>query len=127
MRDYLNTTPALRNSPEFEDLWTQAAALDFMLADCATQQQVATMLATSDLAELFLRRIAALVYVKRTGDRTGAAVISAVAPPGSRRDLAPDWLVTSAASHSKLEGQIADRVNKNSGMRQRGEQNQQNY
>ena len=57
-----------------------------------------------------LRRLAAHVYQARTRDRTGAARMLAISPPGAGLDIAPSWLVNDVTIYSKNEHQRGERV-----------------
>lgn len=57
----------------------------------------------NDAAEITLRHVASYVYERRTGDREGAKAMLALAPAGSRVDVAPQWLVAEANMYSISE------------------------
>ena len=112
IREWLNMRYAGTKSNanmEWVDLWNAASELDFMLTgDPATDLQV---LATSDGAEIRLRRLAAYAHYLRTGDLTSATHFLAIEPPGTNTDVAPAWMVSEANNYSKIEHQRAERVN----------------
>ena len=113
MRDYLNQNfKGSRDSHIWKDLWTQGQQIDFALARVGAYGDLALhqALATDDMLELGLRRIAAYIYEERTRDATGALVMQGVAPPGSSVDIAPSWLVSESTLHSKFEHQRDERV-----------------
>ena len=87
--------------------------MDFRVEQSRTfggQPAVDEMLATDDLVEVYLRRIAAYVYGTCTSDWSGANYIFAVKAPGSEIDVAPTWLISDATAFSKAEFQREDRV-----------------
>ena len=55
------------------------------------------------MLELHLRRLGAYIYEQRTRDRQGAAHMLGVTPPGAMTDIAPNWTVSDAATHSRQE------------------------
>jgi hypothetical protein len=59
---------------------------------------------------MHLRRLASFVYERRTRDKTGAAHMLAITPPGLETDVAPTWLVSTATAHSKNEHMRDERV-----------------
>ena len=99
-----------RTTAQWQDLWGTATAADFALSEAVTDAQRYVMLGTSDQLELALRHLAAWTYENRTKDTVGAAMIRATAAPGSGLDTAPQWLVTEATTHSKMEYQRGERV-----------------
>jgi hypothetical protein len=98
------------DSPQCIDLWTPASAIDFKLAQEPDDASLMRSLVSDDFLELSLRRLAAYVCQKRSGNKTGALHMLAVKPPGSGSDIAPEWLVSSATLHSKSEYQREERV-----------------
>ena len=94
-----------KTDPRWTDLWTAAAGVDFLLADCKSDQERWDKLSTNDQLELHLRRLSAFMYECRTKDSKGALHMLAQAPPGSQIDIGPDWLITEATTHSKVEHQ----------------------
>ena len=82
-----------------------AVAADWEAAQARTEEERIHLLRTSDLLELHLRRLAAFVYERRTGDSRGAMQILAHRPPGSQADIAPEWLHSDASNFTKLEYQ----------------------
>ncbi|CAE7231202.1 unnamed protein product [Symbiodinium necroappetens] len=106
MRDYVNQffpIDSRTHSNEYLDLFTQASTIDFALAKAASDDEILATLGTNDQLEIPLRRIAAYVHKKRTGDGDAAMRILAVQPPGSGTDIAPHWLVTEASAYSQAE------------------------
>ena len=113
MRDYVNQffpIDARAHSNEYLDLFTQASTIDFALAKAASDDEILETLGTNDQLEISLRRIAAYVHKKRTGDADAAMRILAVQPPGSGTDIAPHWLVTEASAYSQAEYKRRERA-----------------
>ena len=94
------------------ELWDTASQVDFAAAQCRTDEELLSMLGSSDTMEMHLRRLASLKYKARTGDQSGAAHMMALQAPGGSSDVAPPWIVAEATLHSKTEWQRADRVQK---------------
>ena len=109
---------------QWVDLWSQASQIDFMIAKCATDAEIMQLLQTDDLLEIMLRHLGAFFYESRTKDRTGAAMMRAVATPGFGRDVVPQWLVADATTFSKAEYQRSERVRGE--MRQRTQEDKGN-
>ena len=67
-------------SHTWTDLWTLAAQLDFTIANASAPGEAAKLrlLATDDVVEIGLRRLASHVYETRTHDHAGAAAMLAV-------------------------------------------------
>ena len=99
-------------SHTWTDLWTLAAQLDFTIASASASGEAAKLrlLATDDVVEIGLRRLASHVYETRTHDHAGAAAMLVVPPPGVQRDVAPSWMVSEATVFSKNEHQRDERV-----------------
>ena len=95
---------------QWVDLWSTASQVDFQLAKGKTDSEINHMLDTDDSLEIMLRHLGAYFYEARTHDRTGAAMMRAVATPGFGRDVMPTWLVTEATTFSKAEFQRSERV-----------------
>ena len=97
-----------KTSPEFLEWSTLASMVDFRLAKEPSATAVLAALASDDQLEIPLRKIAAGVHLKRTGDREGAASMLAVS---SRKgdDIAPTWLVAEAATYSTSEWKRKER------------------
>ena len=107
-----------RSSQVFTDLFTAASGVDFTLAKQKTEEDILATLSSDDLIEMSLRRIAAYLHQKRTGDTSSANHMLAVKPPGLMTDVAPTWLVTEASAHSKQEYQQQERGRKGGGKQQ---------
>ena len=58
------------------------------------------IIAQDDTCEVALRRLAAWIHERRTGDRDAAQSMLAIKPSSFSTDVAPSWLVTEAASYS---------------------------
>ena len=92
------------------DLWHAATAVDWRLAQAGDDKARSLLLATDDLVELHLRRLASHVHYSRTGDADAAQHMLAVSAPGSSTDVAPQWLVSESSTYSKSEFQRMERV-----------------
>ena len=95
------------------DLWTTATNLDYRLGEAKQafgHQGLLQALHSDDTVEISFRRLASYVYEHRTGDTTGANSMLAVCPPGTKRDIAPAWLVESASIYTKNEQKRAEAV-----------------
>ena len=99
-----------RSSSLFTDLWHVATHIDFILGKASSPSEALHWLGVDDNLELLLRRLAAHIYMERTGDRAGSAAMLGVCPPGSASDIAPAWLVGEVTSYSKAEHQRSERV-----------------
>lgn len=111
-RDWMNLNyTGSRDVPLWLNMWNNASAVDFRLA---LANNVTTFLTHDNFLDICLRRISAYVYEKRTGDRTGAAHILAIRPPGSACGAAPSWLVQEATSHSRQEYKRSPQVTQTS-------------
>ena len=110
-RDYLmQNFVGNRDGPVWTDLWTLASTIDFKLEGAQSEEARNAILASDDVVEMGLRRLAAFIYERRTRDSVGAAHMLAVTAPGSSVDIAPQWLVSSATTHSKAEFQRDERA-----------------
>ena len=94
------------------DLWTIASSLDFRLAEASQRGDatVTNLLNSDDTIELGFRRLAAYIHVDRTGDHVAGMRMSGVPVPGSKSDVAPNWLLEESGLASKFEHQRAERV-----------------
>jgi hypothetical protein len=99
-----------RNTQVFTDLFSAASMVDFRLAKEASERDKIKVLASCDMCEVNLRRHAAYLHLKRTGDSSAATHMLAIQAPGSMTDIAPTWLVTESSSHSKAEHQRGERA-----------------
>ena len=84
-------------------------AIDMQLADLDARGKLA-FLASSDFSEISLRHLAAHLHEKRTGDKDAADDMLALRPSGSRCDIAPNWMLSSAALHSQAEHKRRERA-----------------
>jgi hypothetical protein len=96
--------------PQYPCAWDGACTVDFATAQCAGEAEILDMLRRSDAAEIALRRLSALVYQNRTGDKAGALHMLAVRPPSSQGDVAPTWLIDEATIHSRADFRRAQQV-----------------
>ena len=105
VRDWISSFFAAdqRSTQTFQQKFEQAAQIDFKIATCRTHAELMALLSTDDLLEINLRSLAAWLHFKRTGDTDAADSMLAVRAPGSMMDVAPSWLLTSAANHSSAE------------------------
>ena len=109
-RDWLLTNLGdSRKDHRWADLWQAAVTVDFALASCPDHGAVMSRLATDDVLELHLRRLASYVYEKRTRDTAGAATMLALPSPGSGADIGPEWMISAATIYSREEFRRADR------------------
>ena len=107
---------SMRGSEIWIELWDRASQIDFgAAAHGANDQELLAWLASNDLVEVHLRRLASVKYRVRTGDKTGASQMLAIKAPGAASDVAPTWLVNEVTAHSKAEFQRAERVRKGGG------------
>jgi hypothetical protein len=84
--------------------------VDFALGDCAGGISLYAKLNSNDHVEVALRHLSAYVCESRTRDSVGAARLRAVVAPGSAVDVAPNWLISEATAHSKMEHQREERI-----------------
>ncbi|MDA8609300.1 hypothetical protein N9L19_00135 [bacterium] len=99
-----------KGSELWTDLWDRASQVDYELARFTNDKDLLAFLASNDIMEMHLRRLASKKYLVRTGDRSGAQHMLALQAPGQQSDVAPTWLVADATIHSKDEHQRAERV-----------------
>ena len=99
-----------KDGPLWLDMWNTATIIDFQLAQAKSDSEMTKMLMQDDGLEIHLRRIAAYIYERRTGDKVGAAHVLAVTPPGAACDVAPTWLIAEATTHSRQEFKRAQQV-----------------
>ena len=110
IRDWLNTQfGGVRTTDQWEDLWNAATNVDFLVGETTSDLALMQLLATNDQIEIALRRLSAYIYEHRTGDKSGARSMLAVAAPGGATDVAPTWLIRDATEHSKCEHQRSER------------------
>jgi hypothetical protein len=99
-----------RNTPTFTDLFSAASMIDFRLAKEAAERDKIKVLSTCDMCEVSLRRLAAFLHLKRTGDAAASTHMLAIKAPGTMTDVAPTWLVSESSTHSKAEHQRGERA-----------------
>ena len=99
-----------KRGEEWQSLWATATAVDFALGECQGDEALYAKLNSDDQVELGLRHLSANVYESRARDSVGAARLRAVVAPGSAVDIAPNWLISEATTHSKMEHQREERV-----------------
>ena len=92
------------------DLWDRAAQVDYELAKFTSDEDLLAFLASNDIMEMHLRRLASKKYLARTGDRAGARHMLASQAPGQLSDPAPTWMAAEATAHSKADHQRAERA-----------------
>ena len=92
------------------DLWDRASQIDYELAKYSNVEDQLAFLASNDIMEMHLRRLASKKYLARTGDRSGAQHMLALQAPGQQSDAAPTWMVAESTAHSKAEHRRAERV-----------------
>ena len=91
-------------------MWATATSVDFALGECTDDVCLYANLNSDDQVEVALRHLSAYVYESRTRDSVGAARLRAVLAPGSGVDIAPNWLISEATTHSKMEYQREERI-----------------
>ncbi len=99
-----------RRSDLWIDLWNLATNVDYLIGRCASPAEETRLLATNDFIETGMRRLAAYMHEGRSKDTTGARRMLAVQAPGANVDIAPEWMVADATTHSKTEHQRDERV-----------------
>jgi hypothetical protein len=99
-----------KHGAEWQHLWAMASMVDFAVGHCQSDTELYTRLISDDQLELSLRHLSAHVYEQRTRDYVGGARLRAVVAPGSSVDIAPNWLISEATLHSKMEHQREERV-----------------
>ena len=92
------------------EVWDRATQIDFQVAQCRTDQELMALLASNDMLEMHMRRLASEKFKKRTGDKSAASQMLALQAPGTAADVAPSWLVRDATEHSKTEHQRGERI-----------------
>ncbi len=105
-----NTSDAEKKSSEWTDIWSHATGIDFEVGEGRPVHEVMQQIATSDKAEISLRRLASFIYLRRTGDKVGAEKMLAIKTPGRDRDVAPQWLVDEVSSQTRAEYKLAQTV-----------------
>ena len=106
---------------QWVDLWSTASQVDFIIARAGTDHELEVLLDSDDSLETMLRHLGAFFYESRTQDRTGAAMMRAVATPGVGQDVVPQWLVTNATAHAKAAHQRVERVRNEVRLRGKGD------
>ena len=99
-----------RGDPRYLELFNGAAFVDFEVAKCPNAQAVMMMLGSADGCEIALRRMAAYVHERRTGDIDSANAMLAIRPAGNSCDIAPHWLVTESSFYSQSEHKRRERA-----------------
>ena len=111
MRDWVEVNMgSMKGTESWTEVWDRAAQIDFAVAQCRTDQELMSRLATDDSLEMHLRRLASIKFRIRTGDKTAAAQMLALHAPGSSVDVAPAWLVSDVTQHSKTEHRRDERL-----------------
>eukprot|EP00930_Biecheleria_cincta_P027551 TRINITY_DN19331_c0_g1_i1.p1 TRINITY_DN19331_c0_g1~~TRINITY_DN19331_c0_g1_i1.p1 ORF type:complete len:721 (+),score=117.51 TRINITY_DN19331_c0_g1_i1:94-2163(+) len=98
-------------SAEYLELFNIATTIDFLAQrhkhNAAHLMQT---LASDDVAEIGLRRIASWLHAKRTGDEAAASSMLAVQPRGQYANAAPQWLLEQSQAFSQAEFKTRERV-----------------
>ena len=111
VRDWLQQScPGGQKDHRWTDLWNAACSVDYALARLPNVESALAYLASEDIMEIHLRRMAAFIYERRTRDTVGATTMLALAAPGSNADVGPEWLITEATLHSRSEHTRNERV-----------------
>ena len=85
------------------------------MAKCQSDEELLGFLASGDVCEVHLRRLASLKYRNRTGDKAGATAMLGIKAPGTSPDVAPGWLVQEVTAYSTPEHKRAALVKKGGG------------
>ncbi|CAE7309115.1 unnamed protein product [Symbiodinium sp. CCMP2592] len=118
VRDWVNSMFSVeqRQSAHYVDLFNLASLVDFKAKEGGpSQAKVLSIIAQDDTCEVALRRLAAWIHERRTGDRDAAQSMLAIKPSSFSTDVAPSWLVTEAASYSQSEHKRRERARAQSG------------
>ena len=100
-----------RQSAHCVDLFNLASLVDFKAKEGgASQSKVLSIIAQDDTCEVALRRLAAWIHERRTGDRDAAQSMLAIKPSSFATDVAPSWLVTEATTYSQSEHKRRERA-----------------
>ncbi|OLP73526.1 hypothetical protein AK812_SmicGene47209 [Symbiodinium microadriaticum] len=113
VRDWVNSMFSVeqRQSAHYVDLFNLATLVDFKAREGgSSQSKVLSIIAQDDTCEVALRRLAAWIHERRTGDRDAAQSMLAIKPSSFSTDVAPSWLVTEAASYSQSEHKRRERA-----------------
>lgn len=113
VRDWVNSMFSVeqRQTAHYVDLFNLATLVDFKAREGgSSQSKVLSIIAQDDTCEVALRRLAAWIHERRTGDRDAAQSMLAIKPSSFSTDVAPSWLVTEAASFSQSEHKRRERA-----------------
>ncbi|OLP75930.1 hypothetical protein AK812_SmicGene44202 [Symbiodinium microadriaticum] len=113
VRDWVNSMFSVdqRHSAHYVDLFNLASLVDFKAKEGgASQARILSIIAQDDTCEVALRRLAAWIHERRTGDKDAAQSMLAIKPSSFSSDVAPSWLVTEAASYSQSEHKRRERA-----------------
>ncbi|CAE7872534.1 unnamed protein product, partial [Symbiodinium necroappetens] len=113
VRDWVNSMFSVeqRQSARYVDLFNVATLVDFKAREGgSSQSKVLSIIAQDDTCEVALRRLAAWIHERRTGDRDAAQSMLAIKPSSFSTDVAPSWLVAQAASYSQSEHKRRERA-----------------
>ncbi|CAE7583551.1 unnamed protein product [Symbiodinium sp. CCMP2456] len=113
VRDWVNSMFSVdqRHSAHYVDLFNLASLVDFKAKEGgASQAKILSIIAQDDTCEVALRRLAAWIHERRTGDKDAAHSMLAIKPSSFSSDVAPSWLVTEAASYSQSEHKRRERA-----------------
>ncbi|CAE7268151.1 unnamed protein product, partial [Symbiodinium sp. CCMP2456] len=123
VRDWVNSMFSVdqRHSAHYVDLFNLASLVDFKAKEGGTSQaKILSIIAQDDTCEVALRRLAAWIHERRTGDKDAAQSMLAIKPSSFSSDVAPSWLVTEAASYSQSEHKRRERARAQAGGHQGG-------
>ena len=118
VRDWVNSMFSVdqRHSAHYVDLFNLASLVDFKAKEGgAAQARILSIIAQDDTCEVALRRLAAWIHERRTGDKDAAQSMLAIKPSSFSSDVAPSWLVTEAASYSQSEQKRRERARAQAG------------
>ncbi|CAE7303490.1 unnamed protein product [Symbiodinium sp. CCMP2456] len=100
----------------YVDLFNLASLVDFKAKEGgASQAKILSIIAQDDACEVPLRRLAAWIHERRTGDKDATQSMLAIKPSSFSSDVAPSWLVTEAASYSQSEHKRRERARAQAG------------
>ena len=97
-----------RNDPVYAEMFSSASTIDYMLAGLSARERL-EVLASSDTAEIILRRVGSYLHLQRTGDADAAFAMLAVKPQNGKADINPLWLLNEGGTYSLAEHRRKER------------------
>ncbi|CAE7522621.1 unnamed protein product, partial [Symbiodinium microadriaticum] len=115
VRDWVNSMFSVdqRHSAHYVLIWRRWSIS--RLKREARRKRGSCIIAQDDTCEVALRRLAAWIHERRTGDKDAAQSMLAIKPSSFSSDVAPSWLVTEAASYSQSEHKRRERARAQAG------------